>query len=155
MTAIRHKHLKRLDVVFDTQPMYFITSCLQDRRHLLACDGAMRILVEEWTSALSKHSWGVGRFVIMPDHVHFFCRPAVSAVSLSIFMMRWKEWTSKKLSRTLAAAQPIWQPKFFDHLLRSDESYSEKWLYVRDNPVRAGLVASQEDWKYQGYVHYP
>jgi hypothetical protein len=41
---------------------------------------------------------------------------------------------------------------FFDHLLRSDESYAEKWNYVRENPVRAGLAQSGEDWPYAGEI---
>ena len=40
----------------------------------------------------------------------------------------------------------------FDRLLRSDESYESKWLYVRDNPVRAGLVDAAEDWPYGGEI---
>jgi hypothetical protein len=44
------------------------------------------------------------------------------------------------------------QAGFFDHILRSDESYSEKWNYVRDNPVRAGLVETADDWPYQGEI---
>jgi len=36
-------------------------------------------------------------------------------------------------------------PGFFDHILRNDESYSEKWEYVRENPVRAGLVQRAQD----------
>jgi REP-associated tyrosine transposase len=28
--------------------------------------------------------------------------------------------------------RPLWQPGFFDHLLRNDESYSQKWEYVRE-----------------------
>jgi hypothetical protein len=42
--------------------------------------------------------------------------------------------------------------EFFDHILRSSESYSEKWNYVRDNPVRAGLVANADDWPWQGQI---
>ena len=45
-----------------------------------------------------------------------------------------------------------WQDGFFDHLLRSGESYAEKWNYVRMNPVRAGLVARPEDWPYSGEI---
>jgi hypothetical protein len=37
----------------------------------------------------------------------------------------------------------------FDHLLRSDESLSEKWAYLRQNPVRAGLVVNADGWPYQ------
>jgi hypothetical protein len=42
-----------------------------------------------------------------------------------------------------------WQPGCFDRLLRSDESLHDKWLYVEENPVRAGLVTRWEDWPYR------
>ena len=48
----------------------------------------------------------------------------------------------------------IWEEGFFDHILRSDESYLQKWNYVRENPVRAGLVKSEVDWPYQGEIVY-
>jgi hypothetical protein len=46
----------------------------------------------------------------------------------------------------------FWQPGFYDHLLRSDENYAEKWEYVFQNPVRAGLVAQAETWRYAGEI---
>ena len=46
-----------------------------------------------------------------------------------------------------------WQSRGFHHRLRSDESWEEKWNYMRQNPVRAGLVAAVEDWPWQGVVH--
>jgi hypothetical protein len=42
-----------------------------------------------------------------------------------------------------------WQPGCFDRLLRSEESLHDKWLYVQENPVRAGLVKRWEDWPYR------
>jgi hypothetical protein len=48
--------------------------------------------------------------------------------------------------------QALWQREFFDHLLRTTESYSEKWNYVRDNPVRSGFVVSADDWPYAGEI---
>ena len=48
--------------------------------------------------------------------------------------------------------RPLWQPGFFDHVLRNDESYSQKWEYVRQNPVRAGLVDRADEWPYQGKI---
>jgi len=41
----------------------------------------------------------------------------------------------------------------FHHRLRDGESYSQKWQYVRENPVRAGLVTCPEDWPHSGRVH--
>jgi len=40
----------------------------------------------------------------------------------------------------------------FDHILRSGESYSQKWDYVRENPVRAGLVTDWREWPFLGEV---
>ena len=48
---------------------------------------------------------------------------------------------------------PLWQEEFFDHLLRSGESYESKWEYVRDNPVRAGLVKCASEWRFQGELN--
>jgi len=47
---------------------------------------------------------------------------------------------------------PLWQRGFFDHLVRSSESYAEKWEYVRENPVRGGWAGRSEDWPYQGEI---
>src|SRR5437773_11153347 len=46
----------------------------------------------------------------------------------------------------------LWQPGFFDYVLRNDESYARKWEYVRDNPVCSGLVAEWGKLSYQGEV---
>jgi hypothetical protein len=56
------------------------------------------------------------------------------------------------ISKALGVRGEFWQPSFFDHILRNDESYSEKWEYVCQNPVRAGLVKEPDDWQYQGEV---
>ena len=47
-----------------------------------------------------------------------------------------------------------WQEgKPWDTRLRRSESYQEKWQYVRENPVRKGLVENADDWPYQGMLN--
>ena len=89
----------------------------------------------------------------MPDHVHFFCAPKRDDSRLEIFVGKWKEWTAKYAHRRLSVPMPLWQEQFFDHALRSFESYEEKWNYVCANPVRARLVSSADDWPYQGEMN--
>ena len=92
-----HKHLRRLDRIWLDSPIYFITMCTKDRRAMLARDEVTKILIEEWRAAHERHSWAVGRYVIMPDHVHFFCRPELDAPRLSEFIGAWKSWMSRKI----------------------------------------------------------
>ena len=71
----------------------------------------------------------------MPDHVHFFCSAELGEKALPTFMQAWKQWTSKRFGRELKVGrETAWQEEFFDHVLRSSESFSQKWDYVRENP---------------------
>ena len=144
--------MRRLERVWIDWPIYFVTTCVFHRRSILASEKAAKILTEEWRSAHDRHGWAIGRYVIMPDHVHFFCSAELDAKSLPVFMQAWKQWTSKRMARELNFAGTIWQEEFFDHVLRSTESYSQKWDYVRENPVRAGLVTKMKDWPRHGEI---
>jgi len=147
-------HLKRLGMVYENHPRYFITTCLHDRRKLLAQEAVHEILCRHWAKSLGLYGWAIGSYVIMPDHVHFFCTDAAGTTPLSRLVGAWKQWSAKEICRIFEIEAPLWQKEFFDHLIRSGESYSEKWDYVRQNPVRAGLVARADDWNYSGHIDY-
>jgi REP element-mobilizing transposase RayT len=86
----------------------------------------------------------------MPDHIHLFaCIPPDD--ELKNFVRLMKQYLSVALKRSSGAVVK-WQPGFFDHLIRSSESYSEKWNYVHENPVRAELVEIADDWPWQGEI---
>ena len=154
VTVQPHRHLKRLDRVFSDRPLYFITTCAAERRPFLAAPGIAEILIDEFRQAGMRRRWQVGRYVIMPDHLHFFCAEGGEGPpsNLSAFVGLFKQWTSKRIARSFGLRPPIWQREFFDHVLRSGESYASKWAYVRDNPVRAGLAGRWEDWPYAGEI---
>ena len=100
--------------------------------------------------AQTSHNVAVGRYVIMPDHIHFFV-----AGDPDFKLGAWVGTLKRIVAKRVASPRSkdfVWQRGFFDHILRSSESYSEKWNYVRDNPVRAGLVKTAEDWPYAGEV---
>ena len=84
----------------------------------------------------------------MPDHVHLFV-----CGHEEFILSRWVTSLKQALARANGWSKSkgqIWQESFFDHILRNDESMSEKWEYIVQNPVRAGLVNHAEDWPYQG-----
>ena len=101
--------------------------------------------------AYDEHDVAVGRYVIMPDHIHLFAAFPSTGITISKWMQALKSVVGKELLR-LGFEKPHWQEGFFDHVLRSSESYSEKWEYVRMNPVRAGLCAKEDDWRFQGEI---
>src|SRR5205807_5313244 len=66
----------------------YLTICVRRKRPLLANDEAARLIVEAWEAATF---WCVGRYVIMPDHIHLFCAPnTFPAQSLKKWIECWK-----------------------------------------------------------------
>jgi len=144
----RLPHLPSLELSNQTIIQY--VSCNVDgRRPLLANPEIHQLLIEAWRKA---DQWLVGRYVILPDHLHFFCAPAHVPITP---LKRWMEFWRAEATRcwTRAGGKPIWQKDFFDRQLRSGESYHQKWLYIVENPVKAGLVARWEGRPYQGELN--
>jgi putative transposase len=125
------------------QPViYFVTMCVEDRQSVLANEPAFNA----FKTAIAKlQRWRVLAAMLMPDHLHVIAAPIQDRdAKLGNFSGALKRWIRHELR-----APWNWQPGCFDRLLRSDESLHDKWLYIQENPVRAGLVRDWKDWPYQ------
>jgi hypothetical protein len=81
----------------------------------------------------------------MPDHVHFVVTSTKErGLSAGDFATGFK----RTLREELGTQDWEWQRDCFDRLLRSKDSAQQKWLYLEQNPVRAGLVKRVQDWPY-------
>ena len=140
----RHRPHHAINPVAHRPTLIFLTVCTKDRKRLLDNQIAHDAIIRAWTAATA---WRVGRYVIMPDHVHLFVTPGTPQLSLVNWLKYWK----RGLSAVLGAS--VWQDDYWDYTLRANDSYAEKWDYVRRNPERAGLVDRAEDWPYQGILN--
>jgi len=127
----------------------YLTVCTKDRKPLLAREAAHLLLRDAWAAA---DGWLVGRYVIMPDHLHLFCAPGSHEHP---DLGKWVQFRKTVVSSRWMAPQeqPIWQHSFWDSQLRSSESYEDKWEYVRNNPVRKGFCTDPEQWNHQGTMN--
>jgi REP element-mobilizing transposase RayT len=94
-------------------------------------------------------AWLVGRYTLMPDHVHFFAALADETCDLDTWTRYWK----RRFGQIRGLPPHSLQEGKWDTRMRTADQYQEKWDYVRNNPVRRGLVARAEDWPYSGVVH--
>jgi putative transposase len=141
----------RLEWLFsDLHPLYFVTFNTYKRRPLLARSEIHETFCKFCFRAQERNIV-VGRYVLMPDHVHLFVGFLEEDIALERWIQGLRSVIGKRLL-TIGFDKPHWQEGFFDHLLRSHESYSEKWDYGRMNPLRAGLSQTPEAWPYQGEI---
>jgi putative transposase len=147
----KHRHLPHL-LSFQDCPITFFTVTTKNRATILAQPAVHDVLKDIWTGTGERSGWYIGRYVIMPDHVHFFARPAINASKMYDWIKMWKSLSSRRLGAVLHDGGGLWQRDYFDRYLRTSESYSEKWLYVCQNPVRAGLVNHADEWPFAGEI---
>jgi REP element-mobilizing transposase RayT len=131
----------------DQEVVYFITFCVEDRMPVLATPSSFDAL----NTAVSKlRDWWVVAAVMMPDHIHLLAAPKERDLDVGNLSASLKRWIRQSMQ-----ADWQWQPGSFDRLLRSNESAAEKWEYMRQNPVRAGLVIDWQEWPYSIGFHDP
>lgn len=123
----------------------FLPVCVRNRQPLLANPVRHETIRQCWQKA---DAWLVGRYVIMPDHLHSFCAPATYPTES---LLSWVSYWKRRVA--YAAGGSFWQRNFWDTQLRQSDSYAAKWEYERNNPVRAGLSRSPDDWPYQGELN--
>jgi putative transposase len=84
-------------------------------------------------------------FVLMSDHFHLLITPIVT---LERVMQLVKGAFSFRAKRELGFMREIWQPSYYDRRVRDAQEFFAFREYIRQNPVKKGLVASAEQYEY-------
>jgi len=87
-------------------------------------------------------------WVIMPNHVHLLLWP-MPGHTLSAILQSRKRHTARQANLILQrTGESFWQPESFDHWVRDDDEKARIRRYIRNNPVKAGLCAQPEEWRW-------
>jgi REP element-mobilizing transposase RayT len=165
----KYKYRRRLPHLQKADADLFITFCTGARQvlpekvrdlvlqHCLR-EGGITSFAGEGARATKSHMTQAGprihlhAIVVMPDHVHLLLRPLRDENSwpfpLVEILQCFKGTTAHRINKMLGASGPVWEEESFDHVLRSDEGLKQKCEYIRQNPVRAGLVQKPEDYRW-------
>ena len=105
------------------------------------------------------HKFQLHAVVVMPDHVHLLLTPLCNEkgwpYGLPAILKLVKGASARSVNKLLGSSGPVWQEESFDHVLRSQESREEKLEYIRQNPVRRGLVKIPEDYPWLSVEQAP
>jgi REP element-mobilizing transposase RayT len=91
--------------------------------------------------------WTVYDQVLMPNHLHMYLKFDEGRLKRS--MEDFKRWTGHRAAEIIELPDgSFWQREWFDHWARSPEEGDAIMAYIRNNPVKAGLVQDYRDWPY-------
>ena len=131
---------------------YFVTICtdrkskfFENNNHLI------EKMIEYLHHAAEKHLFTMWVYCFMPDHLHFLAEGMNEQSDLKKFIKEYKQRTGYWFKHKAAGIEnKLWQPGYYEHILRKAEDTNAVSGYILDNPVRKGLVKHYLDYPYLG-----
>jgi putative transposase len=103
------------------------------------------LLVEVLSHYRQQQKYYLHDFVIMDDHCHLLVSPIVTLERTMQFIKGGFSYRAKKELRFI---HEIWQPSYYDRRVRDAEEFFAFREYIRQNPVKKGMVARAEEFEY-------
>jgi REP element-mobilizing transposase RayT len=111
------------------------------------CDEVCAMIVQEELLRHQGMMYDLHEWCVMPNHVHVLAMLRENH-TLADVVKHWKGATSLKLNRLLGQSGRLWHPDYYDRYVRDMDHFYNCRIYIRNNPVKAGLCANPEDWPY-------
>jgi putative transposase len=127
---------------------YFITlRCHSGKRHFVdnsLISTALKILRQ----IAEQRNFYIWAYCFMPDHLHLLIEGKTENADMRKFISVFKQkaafWFNSRYNTKL------WQPRYYDHVLRKDEVPLIVVRYIFENPVRKGIVTDYLQYPYSG-----
>jgi putative transposase len=131
-----------------TGDFHFLTFSCFHRRNYFAVTPAKDLFEDALQRVRNRYLFAVAGYVVMPEHVHMLVSEPQRALLSKVIQ-------ALKLSVSVRSRErPFWQAHYYDFNVSTHDKFVEKLRYIHRNPVRRGLVAKPEDWKWSSFGHY-
>ena len=157
MSFYNRKRMRLKDYDYSQEGMYYLTICTKNKRKLFSEIENNRVklnqfgeIIDHTLNDLTNHNnIIIHNYVIMPNHIHVLiqiCREqsvTVPEKSISEIVRQFKGFSSKRINTLLIrnGYEPfhtgeLWQKSFYDHIIRNENEFINKWKYIDRNPIK-------------------
>jgi len=153
--------------------LHFITCSCYRRQPLLGSAQRRDLFLTVLEQVRQRYQFVVLGYVVMPEHFHLLISEPQSSTPSTV-MQAFKLGFARRVlaelrrlprlenretwgtpgSRSEHTPTHIWQPRFYDFNVWSEQKRIEKLRYMHRNPVKRGLVASPELWPWSSFRAY-
>ncbi len=130
-----------------SQRLKVLIATYEDAGHgsCLLRDPACATIVQDALLFFDNERYRLLEWCIMPNHVHVVIK-TMEGCMLDQILRSWKGFTARRINELTGRAGPLWQREYHDRYIRDLDHLANARLYVRKNPVKAGLCMSPEAW---------
>jgi putative transposase len=142
---------------------YFFAIVTDGRAPILCTDSARAFLRESILECQRERPFEMPAVVLLPDHLHAIWTLPTEDCDYST---RWALIKKGFTERYLAAGGPersvstgrrnqrrrgVWQPRFWEHMIRDETDFERHFDYIHYNPVKHGYVSRPRDWPWSSF----
>ena len=128
-----------------TNQFHFLTFSCYRRQPFLATPEARSTLDHILEDTRAQHSLSIFAYVLMPEHIHLLTDEPANG-TLATFLQVLKQRSSRALKAP--EATQFWQRRYYDRNVATSSESAEKIQYIHQNPVKRGLVATAEAYRW-------
>ena len=127
---------------------YFLTFCAYMRHPVFTSEETVAAVLGQFRHSANRHGFAPLAYCLMPDHLHLLCEARAAESDLVAFVRDAKQRSGFAFARL--TGDRLWQPGFYDRVLRGEDDALAVVRYIVTNPVRAGLAREIGEYPYCG-----
>jgi putative transposase len=133
MKTIKNIRLKHYD--YSQNGYYFVTICTNYQRSYLP---KLRNNIRENIQNLNEiDGVEIDYFIVMPTHIHMIVILQECKLTLGEIVRRFKASSSRK------AGFKLWQPNYYEHVIRNEKALFKIREYIQNNPLKESIDLDQ------------
>jgi len=142
---------------------YFLTVVTQNREPILIDN--IELLRESFRRSKKRYNYKIDAIIVLPDHFHMIITPKVPEEYSAIISFIKRSFVygldielKQKFRANLSTSQyrrqhsGVWQRRFYEHTIRDERDLYNHLEYMKNNPLKHGLVENIKDWKYSSFA---
>jgi putative transposase len=133
--------------ILSSSRIFFATTKTSMGKRLLQSERNAELLIDVLRSLVAEHKFKLHDFVVMPDHVHLLVE-VDGDMTIEKAMQFIKGRFSHRLTQEFGHKGEVWQRGFAEEQVLNQQVFESHRRYIAENPVKAGLSASAEEYPY-------
>jgi putative transposase len=128
--------------------VYMVTAATLHKENLFSDAERLTLLESQLLSLAKKYEWQLEAWAVFANHYHFVARALVGASNLRKFLTQLHADSARELNRLeQTSGRKVWY-NFWDTRITYERSYLARLNYVHQNPVKHGLVAVANQYRW-------
>jgi len=127
-----------------------------ERNNLFADESRIEQLRQSLRAVKKKRPFVMVAAVVLPDHLHCIWRLPEEDANFSTRWQMIKTDFSRHVTGKILkdGSKTVWQPRFYDHLIRDEDDFRRHLDYIHYNPVKHEYVATPREWSHSSFKRF-